>query len=129
MQQRAGLIFLSKKTFKLLLILKDSSWTVPTFYRKGSLLEDATDLLDRFSVGKIIPIELYLSEDRGFEYGTYVCLVEEEFLPLTDDTFCWCSLTNLPPKLHKGLKATLSNQLIRAKIETIIELEKYDNKA
>ena len=108
MQQRAGLIFLSKKTFKLLLILKDSSWTVPTFYRKGSLLEDATDLLDRFSVGKIIPIELYLSEDRGFEYGTYICLVSEEFLTTIPTSLAWFALNDLPKNLHAGLKITLN---------------------
>jgi len=124
MQQRAGLLFLSKNTGRVLLILEDYKWTLPTFFRKGPLLDDARALLEEYSQGKIIPIELYLSEDRGFEYGTYVCVVDAEFLTTTTLTMCWSALDYLPKNLHTGLKATLNNQLIRAKIDTILELEK-----
>jgi hypothetical protein len=123
MQQRAGLLFLAKTTGRILLILEDSKWTVPTFARQGPLLEDARLLLDQYSSGRILPIELYLSEDRGFEYGTYVCLVEEEFLTQITPTFSWSTLSCLPKQLHSGLKTTLNNLLIRTKIETILELE------
>ena len=123
MQQRAGLLFLSKNTKRILLILEDAKWTVPTFVRNSSLLEDAEPLLNNFSVGKILPIELYLSEDRGFEYGTYVCVVDREFLTLASKTVCWADLDCLPKQLHSGLRTTLNNQVIRVKIETILELE------
>lgn len=127
MQQRAGLLFLSKKTKRVLLILEDSKWTVPTFPRKGPLLEDARQLLEKYSQGKIIPIELYLSEDKGFEYGTYICLIDEEFLTLASPTICWALLDYLPKQLHTGLKTTLNNQIIKTKIETILELENGSN--
>jgi hypothetical protein len=123
MQQRAGLLFLSKNTQRILLILEDAKWTVPTFARNSSLLIDAEPLLQNFSVGKILPIELYLSEDRGFEYGTYVCLVDQEFLTTSAATISWATLNHLPKQLHTGLKNTLSNSIIRTKIETILELE------
>lgn len=123
MQQRAGLLFLAKTTERLLLILEDQKWTVPTFPRTSTLLADAEELLTSYSRGKILPIELYLSQDRGFEYGTYVCLVEEEFLTTASSTICWCSLNKMPKNLHNGLKNTLNNNLIRTKIETIMELE------
>lgn len=123
MQQRAGLLFLSKKTKRILLILDDFKWTVPTFARKSTLLEDSQSLLTKFSSGKILPIELYLSEDRGFEYGTYICLVEDEFLSVSVPTLAWCDLDFLPKQLHNGLKTTLNNAVIRTKIETILELE------
>lgn len=122
MQQRAGLLFLSKKTGRILLILEDQKWTVPTFIRNSNLLEDAKDLLGNYSQGKVLPIELYLSEDRGFEYGTYVCLVDEEFLTTASKTLCWSNIDHLPKQLHNGLKTTLNNQIIKAKIETILEL-------
>ena len=124
MQQRAGLLFLAKNTGRILLILEDSRWTVPTFERQSVLLEDAAPLLKEYSQGRILPIELYLSEDRGFEYGTYVCLVEDEFLTLAANTVAWCDLNFLPKQLHTGLKVTLGNEIIRTKIETILELEK-----
>jgi len=123
MQQRAGLLFLAKTTGRTLLILEDQKWTVPTFTRKSTLLEDADSLLESYSKGKIVPIELYLSEDKGFEYGTYICLVNEEFLTIAASTISWSSLDNLPKQLHNGLKATLNNQIIRTKIDTIMELE------
>lgn len=123
MQQRAGLLFLAKTTSRILLILEDSKWTVPTFPRKSTLLDDAEGLLNSYSKGRIVPIELYLSEDRGFEYGTYVCLVEQEFLTTANKTIAWSDLDHLPKQLHNGLKATLNNTLIRTKIETVLELE------
>lgn len=122
MQQRAGLLFLAKTTGRILLILEDERWTVPTFARKSSLLDDADTLLSNYSVGKIVPIELYLSEDRGFEYGTYVCVVDQEFLTQATKTLCWSDLDHLPKQLHSGLKTTLNNQIMRTKIETIMEL-------
>jgi hypothetical protein len=123
MQQRAGLLFLSKNTGRILLIHENHKWTVPTFIRQSVILEDSRLLLESYARGKILPIELYLSKDSGFEYSTYVCVVEQEFLTTSANTFAWCSLSDLPKNLHNGLKSTLSNQIIRTKIETILELE------
>jgi hypothetical protein len=122
MQKRAGLLFLSKTTKRILLILENSKWTVPTFARNNGLLEDAAGLFSDYSKGKVVPIELYLSEDRGFEYGTYICLVDQEFVPALN-TVAWAELSNLPGHLHVGLKNTLNNNLIKTKIETVLELE------
>jgi hypothetical protein len=123
MQQRAGLLFLANSTGRILLILQDEKWTVPTFPRTSVLMEDAQPLLNQYCQGRILPIELYLSEDRGFEYGTYVCLVPEEFLTTATKTLAWCNLDQLPKQLHSGLKVTLNNTVIRTKIETILILE------
>jgi hypothetical protein len=123
MQQRAGLLFLASSTGRILLILQDEKWTVPTFPRTSVLMEDAQPLLNQYCQGRILPIELYLSEDRGFEYGTYVCLVAEEFLTIATKTLAWCNLNQLPKQLHSGLKVTLNNTVIRTKIETILILE------
>jgi hypothetical protein len=122
MQKRAGLLFLAKVTGRVLLILDDSKWTVPTFIRESSIIEDSAVLLKQFSSGRIIPIELYLSADNGFEYGTYICLVDSEFSTTAAKTIAWCSLEDLPKQLHTGLKITLNNQIIKTKIETILEL-------
>jgi hypothetical protein len=128
MQQRAGLLFLAKITGRILLILEESKWTVPTFARSGPLLADAEILLTNYCRGRILPIELYLSEDRGFEYGTYVCLVDNEFLTTAAPTICWAELDYLPKQLHTGLTITLNNAVIRTKIETVMELERNATK-
>lgn len=129
MQQRAGLLFLSSKTGRILLILEDQKWTVPTFPRSTNLLDDAQPLISSLygHEARVLPIELYLSEDKGFEYGTYVCLVKDEFLTTTVNTIAWSHLDDLPKQLHAGLKATLNNPLTRAKIDTILKLENVDN--
>ncbi len=127
MQKRAGLLYLSKKTKRILLILENSKWTVPTFFRNDGLIKDAGELFGDYSDGKIIPIELYLSHDKGFEYGTYICLVEKEFIQKNSLTFSWADIDNLPNNLHSGLKATLNNQIIKTKINTIMELENAES--
>jgi hypothetical protein len=124
MQSHAGLLYLAKSTGRILLILENSRWTVPTFPRSNGLIKDAESLLNSYCQGRIIPIELYLSADRGFEYGTYVCIIEEEFLTIAARTCCWADLDLLPNQLHTGLKSTLNNSLIKTKIETIMELER-----
>lgn len=127
MQQRAGLLYLSKITKRILLIHENQKWTVPTFIRQTALLDDAESLLSSYNRGKIVPIELYLSEDKGFEYGTYICLVAEEFLTTIPTSLAWFALNDLPKNLHAGLKITLNNQIIQTKIETILELDNAIN--
>lgn len=122
MQQRAGLLFLSISTKRVLLILENQLWTVPTFKRHRTLLEDASGLFDLYSEGKILPIELYTSEDRGFEYGTYVCVVNKEFSVKDNITYSWCKIDAAPKNLHSGLKFTLNNSTTKTKLETILEL-------
>jgi hypothetical protein len=100
---------------------------VPTFIRETALLDDAEPLLSSYNRGKIVPIELYLSEDKGFEYGTYICLVGEEFLTKVPTSLAWFALNDLPKNLHAGLKITLNNQIIQTKIETILELDNAIN--
>jgi hypothetical protein len=125
MQKRAGLLFFSTNTGRVLLVLEDTKWTVPTFPRLDNLLKDAHPLIDSYygKPARVLPIELYLSEDKGFEYGTYVCLVKDEFLTTVSSTISWSSLNNLPKQLHTGLKNTLNNPIIRTKLDTILELE------
>lgn len=125
MQKRAGLLFFSTDTGRVLLVLEDTKWTVPTFPRIENLLKDAQPLIDSYygKPARVLPIELYLSEDKGFEYGTYVCLVKDEFLTSVSSTIAWSSLNNLPKQLHTGLKNTLNSTIIRAKLDTILELE------
>lgn len=127
MQHRAGLLFLAKTTGRILLILEQARWTVPTFARTANLLADADELLNAYARGRIVPIELYISKDRGFEYGTYVCVVDAEFFTMASKTMSWSDLDHLPKNLHAGLKFTLTNQIIRTKILTIMELGKNND--
>ena len=122
MQQRAGLLFLAKTTGRILLILQDEKWTVPTFARQGTVLEDCKEIFQSYKEGKILPIELYVSQDKGFEYGTYLCLVDKEFTTLSVKTLCWASIDDLPKSIHGGLRTTLNSDITKTKLETILVL-------
>ena len=100
---------------------------MPTFVRHNSLLHDAEEILSIYNNGRLLPIELYVSNDKGFEYGTYVCLVRDEFLVTNVKTIAWASIYDLPNSLHTGLKNTLSNPVIQTKIETILDLSEELN--
>jgi hypothetical protein len=127
MQKRAGLLFLAKTSSRILLILNETQkWTVPTFVRKGSLLDDATEILNSYCQGKILPIELYLSADNEFEFSTYICLVDQEFIDFDEKTISWASLDYLPSNLHNGLRFTLTNEIIKTKISTILKTINID---
>ena len=123
MQKRVGLLYLALSTRRILLILENEKWTVPTFSKTDSVIKDSQDIQEKFEKGRILPIELYLSKDKGFEFGTYICLVDEEFLTVNAATLCWSDMDYLPKNVHTGLRSTLNNNLIRTKIETVLELE------
>lgn len=129
MQKHAGILFISRKTSKILMILKDSKWTVPFFARLSSVFEDSKELINSYygKEYKLIPIELYTSQDQGFEFGTFICLVENEFVLNNDETFCWATIDNLPKNLHTGLKSTITDKIVKTKIDTILLMGKtYD---
>ena len=123
MQKRVGLLYLALSTRRILLILENEKWTVPTFSKIDSVIKDSQDIQEKFAKGRILPIELYLSKDKGFEFGTYICLVKEEFLTVNAATLCWSDIDYLPKNVHTGLRSTLNNNLIRTKIEAVLELE------
>jgi len=124
MIKKVGLFYICKKTKRILLIY-DKCWTFPTFTKVNNIFDDVQPVFLEFSIGKIIPIDLYHSNDNGFAYETCICLVDNEFIPTKSDTFSWASFSNLPKNLHKGLKFTLQNKIIVSKIETVLELDKY----
>ena len=55
MQKRAGILYLSTDTQRILLILENEKWSVPTFARKTSVIDDSLALQEDFSKGKIVP--------------------------------------------------------------------------
>ena len=122
MHKHVGLLYLSTESKRLLLILNDQKWTIPTFSVEHNVIEDSKNIQTKYAEGKILPIELYTSKDNGFEYGTFVCLVDKEFSHVPVNTYCWADFMDLPKNLHVGLKTTLTDNLVRTKLDTILEL-------
>lgn len=134
----SGGLFLSKETNRFLFLLRNQGRTAGTWGLVGGKQEpeDATayQALEREikeeignipPIKKVIPLELYTSEDQKFHFNTYVLIVENEFIPVLNDEhvgYAWCELNNWPKPLHQGVKRSLSSRINRSKIEIILEL-------
>jgi 8-oxo-dGTP pyrophosphatase MutT (NUDIX family) len=76
-------------------------------------------------IKKTLPLEKFVSPDSKFNFHTYFCVVEEEFIPLLSAehlAWGWFNLQNLPKPVHKGLDLSLHNKIIQTKIQTIIDI-------
>lgn len=120
-KKRAGLIFLASSTKRILLNLENKKWTVPTFIKEHSIFKDSQQIFKDYNQGKVVPIELYVSNDKGFEFGTYACVVNDEFIDRKAQTYAWASLDSLPSNLHAGLKSTFSNPDAYEKLVNLVQ--------
>lgn len=74
---------------------------------------------------KTFPIESFMSNDKVFNFYTYLCIVENEFIPTLSTEHCgwaWAMIDNTPKPLHQGLRNSFSNKIIRTKLQTIFDL-------
>jgi len=134
----SGGLFLARETGRFLLLLRTQGKTAGTWGLVGGKKEpsDSTpvDALTREiqeevgnipQINKIIPLELFTSNDQNFQYNTYVLVVDREFIPTLNEEhngFAWCNYDAWPKPLHQGVKNSLVNKVIRAKLELLLEL-------
>jgi 8-oxo-dGTP pyrophosphatase MutT (NUDIX family) len=133
----SGAFFLSKKTKRFLLLQKASGKKEGTW----GLVGGKTDPGESFWQGlqreiyeeigfnpniiKTIPLETFVSDDNHFNFQTYICIVENEFIPILSNEhkgWAWCDIESWPKPIHQGIKNTISSKITRAKIDTIFEL-------
>jgi 8-oxo-dGTP pyrophosphatase MutT (NUDIX family) len=134
----SGGIFLAKDTRRFLFLLRTQGKTAGTWGLVGGKKEPsdntAYDALTREileevgktpAIKKIIPLELFVSNDQHFQYNTYVLLVDREFTPTLNEEhsgYAWCDYENYPRPLHQGVKNSFTNKIIRAKLELLLDL-------
>jgi 8-oxo-dGTP pyrophosphatase MutT (NUDIX family) len=74
---------------------------------------------------KTIPLETFVSDDSVFNFHTYLCVVEEEFIPILSKEHCawaWSTIDYAPKPLHQGLRSSFSNRSIRTKLQTVFDI-------
>lgn len=134
----SGGLFLARDTRRFLLLLRTQEKTAGTWGIVGGKREpsDRTpfDTLTREIseeigqvpvIKKVIPLELFSSHDSHFHYNTYVLLVDHEFVPILNSehaSYAWCSYEHWPHPLHRGVRNSLNNRVIKAKLELLLEL-------
>jgi len=134
----SGGLFLAKDTKRFLLLLRTHGKTAGTWGLVGGRKEPsdstAVEALTREiseevgktpTIKKIVPLELFTSNDQNFQYNTYVLIIDKEFIPTLNDEhsgYAWCSFDLWPKPLHKGVKNSFTNRVIRAKLELLLDL-------
>jgi 8-oxo-dGTP pyrophosphatase MutT (NUDIX family) len=134
----SGGIFLAKDTRRFLFLLRTQGKTANTWGLVGGKKEptDATayEALNREiseevgktpPIKKIIPLELFTSNDQNFQYNTYVLIVDKEFIPTLNEEhsgYAWSSFEKWPKPLHQGVKNSFNNKAVRAKLELLLDL-------
>ena len=74
---------------------------------------------------KTIPLETFVSNDKVFNFHTYLCVIEKEFIPeLSDEhiAWAWSTIEHAPKPLHQGLRNSFGNKIIRTKLQTVFDI-------
>jgi len=74
---------------------------------------------------KTIPLETFVSNDKVFNFHTYLCVIEDEFIPKLSPEHCawaWSTIDWAPKPLHQGLRNSFSSKIIRAKLQTVFDI-------
>jgi 8-oxo-dGTP pyrophosphatase MutT (NUDIX family) len=74
---------------------------------------------------KTIPLETFVSNDKVFNFHTYLCVIDQEFVPTLSDehmAYSWSTVDWAPKPLHQGLRNSFNNKIIRTKLQTIFDI-------
>lgn len=133
----SGVLFLSIKTKRFLFMMRSDDSYTNTWATVGGRSEQGESIVESLSreiqeeigflpiIRKTIPIDLYVSPDRMFEFHTFICLVDSEFIPILNNEhsgYAWSSIKNYPKPLHPALFSSFKNQELLTKIENVIKL-------
>jgi len=133
----SGALFYSKSTRRFLLLQKahgkhEGTWglvggtniTGETPWQ-GLQREIVEEIGATPKILKTIPLETFVSNDRVFNFHTYMCVIENEFVPTLSEEhygWSWATIDRAPKPLHQGLRNSFSSKTIRTKLQTVFDL-------
>lgn len=130
----AGALLYSASTDRYLFLLRSADRYADTWGIVGGKVESGESVIDCLSremreelgtkplIRKIIPVDLFISPDTRFEYHTFVCVIENEFIPQLNKEhkgYCWTTLDGLPKPLHPGLFNSMNMDELKQKFASI----------
>jgi ADP-ribose pyrophosphatase YjhB (NUDIX family) len=133
----SGALFYAKSTKRFLLLQKAEGKHVNTWGLVGGtnnegetawqgLQREIQEEIGRIpNILKTIPIETFVSNDSVFNFHTYLCVVDTEFIPTLSKEhggWAWATVDGAPKPLHQGLRSSFSNKTIRTKLQTIFDI-------
>lgn len=126
-----GVLFRSAATGRYLFLLRNDAKHPGTWALPGGKLEanetllggmerECTEELGQFPLyQRLIPLEKFTSADQQFEYHTWVCVVDTEFVPCLNHEhlgWAWIDAGTWPRPMHPGLWATINIQAVQDKL-------------
>lgn len=133
----SGALFYAKSTRRILLLQKAHGKHSGTWGLVGGtnlqnenpwqgLQREVTEEIGAMpAVIKTIPLETFVSNDKVFNFHTYLCVIQDEFVPVLSNEHCgwaWATIDQAPKPLHQGLRTSFSSKTIRNKLQTIFDI-------
>jgi len=133
----SGALFYAKSTRRILLLQKSNGKHSGTWGLVGGTnlqnenpwqglqREIQEEIGNSPEVLKTIPLETFVSNDKVFNFHTYLCVVNSEFIPVLSDehrAWAWINIDYPPKPLHQGLRNSFSNKIIRTKLQTVFDI-------
>lgn len=137
MIEGSGALIISRVTGRILLLQKRYGKNIGQWCLVGGTLELSESSIQgllreiKEEIGflpdfiKTIPLEKFVSTDEEFKFYTYLCIVEDEFVPTLSNEhmgWSWCTLANPCKPIHRGIFNSLKNKSFQQKIQTIIDI-------
>ena len=123
----SGALFCAKTTHRFLLLQKASGKNQGTWGLVGGtnvqgespwqgLQREIQEEIGQVpKIIKTIPLETFVSNDKVFNFHTYLCVIEDEFIPRLSSehgAWAWANIDYAPKPLHQGLRNSFSNKII-----------------
>jgi ADP-ribose pyrophosphatase YjhB (NUDIX family) len=133
----SGALFLSIKTKRFLFLMRADDTYTNTWATVGGRAELGETVIESLSreiqeeigflpiVRKTIPVDLFISNDEKFEFHTFICLVDNEFIPRLNQEhkgYAWSGIDSYPKPLHPALFNALQLPELKHKIENVLDL-------
>jgi 8-oxo-dGTP pyrophosphatase MutT (NUDIX family) len=133
----SGALFYAKNTRRFLLLQKAVGKHTGTWGLVGGtniegesawqgLQREIVEEIGHFpTILKTIPLETFVSNDSVFNFHTYLCVIESEFIPTLSSEhsgWAWATVDRAPKPLHQGLRSSFGNKTIRTKLQTVFEI-------
>lgn len=136
----SGALFICPKTNRVLLNLRSSNKSHKlTWSIWGGMIENSEspmeclerEILEEIgftpTIKKIQPFDIFQSKDKNFVYYSFICVVENEFIPILNKEnigYTWIELGFWPRPLHEGVRHSFCSQKSMEKLQLIVSTNK-----
>jgi 8-oxo-dGTP pyrophosphatase MutT (NUDIX family) len=131
-----GIWFYSRSTKRYLYLLRQDFKHPDTWGLPGGKVEANESLLDAIkrecleeigyypSDKKLYPIEKFTNPKNNFVYNTFVCILDQEFIPILNEEhkgYAWIDQDSWPRPMHPGLWSMVNIDAVKEKLGLVLD--------